>query len=109
MGSDLLYLADIQRSYWQRDIGDVGTIYTILSYYPLYYHVSCRYKKSSIPFVPLFVEDYINLVLFSTIKKYHQTRVLLILPNFGFFLLPYYSLYYHVMRFKKSSISFVLS
>ena len=69
----------------------------------------CRFKKSSIPFVPSFGEDYINLVLSGTIKKYRQTRVLLILPNFGFPLLPYYSLYYHVMRFKKSSIPFVLS
>ena len=65
----------------------------------------CRFKKSSIPFVPSFGEDYINLVLSGTIKKYLQTRVLLILPNFGFPLLPYYSLYYHVMRFKKSSIT----
>ena len=69
----------------------------------------CRFKKSSIPFVPSFGEDYINLVLSGTIKKYRQTGVLLILQNFGFPLLPYYLLYYHVMRFKKSSIPFVLS
>ena len=69
----------------------------------------CSVNKSSISFVLSFGEDYINLVLSGTIKKYRQTRVLLILPNFGFPLLPYYSLYYHVMRFKKSSIPFVLS
>ena len=32
----------------------------------------CRFKKSSIPFVPSFGEDYINLVLSGTIKKYHK-------------------------------------
>ena len=58
----------------------------------------CSVNKSSIPFVLSFGEDYINLVLSGTIKKYCQAGVLLILPNFGFPLLPYYSLYYHGIR-----------
>ena len=34
-----LVLSDIQRSYWQRYMGDVGTIRTTFTYYLLYYHV----------------------------------------------------------------------